>query len=61
MVLTVSEAAARLSVSAQRVRQLIADKRLHATRHGKRILMVDHDSVMSFVSVPAGRPKKIAK
>ena len=58
MVLTVAEAAQKLGVSVQRVRQLINEGRLEAHRHGLRTLMIDGASVANFRKQPNGRPKK---
>jgi excisionase family DNA binding protein len=57
MTITVEEAARRIGVSAQRVRQFIAAKKISAVRPGLRRLMVDADSVAAFQLQPTGRPK----
>ena len=55
MDLTTNQAAAELGVSAQRVRQYIAEGRLRARRIGRDYL-VDSESVAAFSPRPPGNP-----
>lgn len=50
--LTVTEAAARLGVSPQRVRMLIKRGRLCATRAGARLWLIAEDDVAKFRRLP---------
>lgn len=58
MILTVRQVAERLEISPSRVRKLIRDGRLPATKHG-RDWAIEQSSLDSFIKVPrrAGRPR----
>lgn len=58
--LTSTEAARRLDISQQRVRVLIAEGRLPATRFG-HIWSIRERDLAFFVRLPRGRPKATAE
>ncbi len=55
--ITTADAAAELGVSAIRIRQLIGDGRLPATKFGPIYMIARHD-LASIVRRPAGRPRR---
>lgn len=56
--LTTREAAERLSVHESRVRQLVLEGKLKATRFGARMLQISEAEVAKFKRPKMGRPKK---
>lgn len=60
--LTVTQAADELRISPQRVRKLISEGRIKATRFGQRVLMIESSALDAVRNLPhAGRPKNIRK
>jgi len=57
--LTSAEAAKRLGVSSPRVRALIAEGRLPATRFG-HVWMIAENDLAALVRLPPGRPRSAA-
>lgn len=56
--LTVQQAADELRVDPSRVRRLIRDGRLKATRHGARVYMIRRADLDAVRDRPPGRPPK---
>jgi len=56
--ITTQEAADALGVGQSYIYHLIAQGRLSATRVGKRVLLVDANSVKALERRPRGRPRK---
>lgn len=57
--LTVSVAADRLNVTPQRVRNLIAQGRIIASKPGQKNYRISEQELASFVKLPVGRPRKV--
>ncbi|MRR30746.1 helix-turn-helix domain-containing protein [bacterium] len=58
--MTVSDAAVELGVSVPRIYALVRNGRLEAERFGRRMLVINEQSVKNFTRLPAGRPRKSA-
>jgi excisionase family DNA binding protein len=56
--LTAKQAAEKLGVSAGRVRQLVAEKRLPATKFGNSLMILETDLNLVKERKKTGRPKK---
>jgi excisionase family DNA binding protein len=61
MILTVAQAAQRLSLSAAHVRRLAAAGALKATRHGERAWLIAEADLARVKLRPNGRQKKAAR
>ena len=56
--LTAKQAAEKLNVSAGRVRQLVAEKRLPASKFGNSLMILESDLALVKERRKTGRPKK---
>ncbi len=58
---TISEAAARLGVSRQRVQQFVSEGRLRASRIGARLCVIEPSELERFKKIPRQPGRKPAK